>query len=82
LILLGSALAVPIALRYASVASHQNRLAFVGHQLGVVLAIVGWSLSGRLWVGFGYAVWFAGAQAWFSWAGRASRRKARAAPLG
>lgn len=70
LILLGSALAVPVALKFGAVARNGNRLAFVGHQTGVLVSLGGWLLSGRIWVGLIYALWFAAAQGWFVWSGR------------
>lgn len=73
-ILLGSAIAVPIAFKFATVAKNGNRLAFAGHQTGVLVALLGWLLSGRISIGVGHAVWFAAAQGWYSWTNRRATR--------
>ncbi len=70
LILLGSALALPIAFKFVAVARNGNRMAFIGHQLGVLIAMAGWLVSGRVSIALIHAAWFAFAQAWFVIVGR------------
>ncbi|MEM7273245.1 MAG: hypothetical protein AAF547_09220 [Actinomycetota bacterium] len=63
--LLGYGLSLPIATRLAAVVAGQHRLAMWGHQLGMVLAAVGWLLRGQVLVGVGHILWMTGAGIWF-----------------
>ncbi len=65
LILLGSALWLPIAVKFSGVVRTGNRMAFIGNQAGVLIAMAGWLVSGRVWVAAVHAIWFAAAQGWF-----------------
>ncbi len=77
LILLGSALCLPIAVKFSGVVKTGNRLAFIGNQIGVLIAMAGWLVSGRIWVALIHAVWFAAAQAWFVVIGKNDVRAGR-----
>lgn len=48
----------------------QNGMALVGHQAGVVIAGIGWIVSGRWFMALLHVVWIAGARTWFWQAGR------------
>ncbi len=77
LFILGYALALPIAFRMSAVVARQHRTALAGHQIGVVIALLGWLLTGRIWMVIVHAVWLLISRLWFSWG--ASRASSRAA---
>lgn len=68
LFLLGYALAVPVALRFAKVATAQKSIGLLGHQLGVIIAGIGWALRGKLIIVGLHVVWLVVAKIWFSMA--------------
>ncbi|MGF1598290.1 MAG: hypothetical protein ACFCVK_15375 [Acidimicrobiales bacterium] len=70
LFLLGYGLALPIGLRMVPIVAQQHRLAFAGHQVGVVIVLVGWLLRGSVGIAVIHALWLVGARIWFSWAAR------------
>lgn len=65
LFLLGYGLALPIGLRMTAIVSQQHRLAFVGHQVGVAIALLGWVLRGSVVIALIHVVWLVGARVWF-----------------
>jgi hypothetical protein len=66
LFLLGYGLALPIGMRLVGVVAGQNRLALAGHQLGVVIALVGWLLRGSVVLAVVHGLWLVAARVWFS----------------
>jgi len=73
LLLLGYALALPIGMKLGKVVAQQHRLALLGHQVGIMLAVVGWAVRGRPMMAFLHVLWLLGARAWFEMAGRRQR---------
>lgn len=65
LLLVGYVLAVPIASRLSTVVAAQHRLAMWGHQLGMMIAAVGWLFRGNVIVAIAHLVWVAFASVWF-----------------
>ncbi|MFV0526376.1 MAG: hypothetical protein ACK5RL_17975 [Acidimicrobiales bacterium] len=63
--IVGYALALPIGIRLSELAERGQRAALAGHQFGVVLAGVGWALSGRLVMAVLHLAWAVIAVAWF-----------------
>ncbi|MEL7155103.1 MAG: hypothetical protein AAFN30_00735 [Actinomycetota bacterium] len=72
LFIVGYALSLPIAFRMGAVAAGQHRAAFAGHQIGVVVALVGWIITGRVVMAVVHGLWLLGARLWFVWAGNRS----------
>ena len=70
LFLLGYGLALPIVFRLVHIIAVQNRLAFLGHQLGMVIALLGWIISGRVAMAVIHGLWLIGARLWFLMGGR------------
>lgn len=66
LFIVGYALSLPIAFRMAAVATGQHRAAFAGHQIGVVVALLGWIITGRIMMAVLHGLWLVGARLWFS----------------
>ena len=69
LFLVGYGLAIPIGMRLGHVARTGNRLALAGHQVGVVIALVGWLLRGSVALTVAHVVWLVAARIWFSVSG-------------
>jgi len=65
LFLIGYGLALPIALRMSAIVAQQHRLSFVGHQLGVGIALLGWALRGSVMIAVIHALWLVGVRVWF-----------------
>lgn len=74
LFLIGYGLALPIAARLASIVSGQQRLAFAGHQFGVLVAGLGWALRGTAALVLVHVVWLAAAYLWFTLSGRSAAK--------
>ena len=70
LFLAGYGLALPVATRLTSVIRDQSRLIFVAHQLGIIVAGLGWILRGSMVVAVAHIVWLIAARLWFAAAGR------------
>ncbi len=69
LFLLGYSLAIPIGLRMVSIVAAQQRLAVIGHQVGVVFALVGWLLRGSVVIALIHVAWLVGVRLWFQYGG-------------
>lgn len=82
LFLAGYGLALPIGSRLRAVVAEQHRLAMVGHQVGVLIATLGWVVRGRLLLAFVHLVWLTAAATWFAVSPRLPSRRARGAPEG
>ena len=78
LFLLGYGLAIPILFRLVHIVAVQHRLAFLGHQIGMVLALLAWALKGRVVMAVLHGVWLIVARIWFATSARRSRTKAEA----
>ena len=65
LFLLGYGLAIPIGLRMTTIVARQHRIALTGHQLGVVIALLGWLLRGSIVIVAIHALWLIGVRVWF-----------------
>ena len=65
LFLLGYGLALPIALQMSRIVAQQHRLAFVGHQVGVTIALVGWAIRGTITIALIHVLWVIGVRVWF-----------------
>ncbi|MFV0258601.1 MAG: hypothetical protein ACK5PP_09170 [Acidimicrobiales bacterium] len=72
LFILGYALALPIGMRLGDLAERGQRAALAGHQFGVIVAGLGWALSGRFLMAVLHGAWAVAAATWF-------RHKERAA---
>jgi hypothetical protein len=70
LFLVGYALALPLARRLPSIVTQQQRLAFAGHQLGVLVALIGWLSRGGYTVALAHLAWLIGTRIWFGLSGR------------
>lgn len=69
LFVLGYALALPIGFRLGRVVNGRQRLAFTGHQLGMVMAAGGWFLRGSTAIAVGHVLWLIGTRIWYGLAG-------------
>jgi hypothetical protein len=74
LFLLGYGLALPIGARLQAVVAGRHRLAMWGHQLGILIAALGWALRGGLAMAALHLAWLALAGVWFGFAPRLPRR--------
>ncbi len=63
--LLGYGLALPIGAKFASIKATQNRIAMIGHQVGVFLAAVGWGARGSIAMVAIHMLWIVVARIWF-----------------
>ncbi|MEM7338580.1 MAG: hypothetical protein AAF467_08035 [Actinomycetota bacterium] len=70
LFLVGYGLGLPILFRMTTVVAVQNRLAFIGHQVGFGIALGAWLLSGRVAIAVIHGLWIGIAAAWFSLSGK------------
>jgi len=75
LLLLGYALAAPLAGRLLSIVRGQHRLALAGHQGGMMLALLGWLTRGSYSMAGIHAVWMVAVKIWFELAPRRHRRQ-------
>jgi len=73
LLLLGYALALPIGMKLGKVVAQQHRLALLGHQVGILLAVAGWVVRGSPVLAAVHVLWLIGARVWFDLAGRRQR---------
>lgn len=80
LFIAGYGLALPLAGRLGTIVAGQQRLAFAGHQIGVVVALLGWLVRGSFVMATLHAVWVVGARLWY--ATRERRRPTTAAGAG
>lgn len=65
LFLLGYGLALPVGARLSVVVREQNRLALAGHQIGVIVALLGWGLRSSWAMVVLHGLWLVGARIWF-----------------
>jgi hypothetical protein len=65
LFILGYGLALPIGMKLGRMVAQQHRMALLGHQVGVILALLGWLLRGDLLLAAVHGVWLVGARIWF-----------------
>ena len=63
--LLGYGLALPIGAKFATIKASQNRIAMIGHQVGVFLAAVGWGARGSVAMVAVHMLWIVAARIWF-----------------
>ncbi|MEL6981751.1 MAG: hypothetical protein AAFO29_04940 [Actinomycetota bacterium] len=75
LFLVGYGLALPIASRLATVVANQIRLAIWGHQLGMLIAALGWVMRGGVLVAVIHLAWMAFVGVWFGFAPMVRRRR-------
>lgn len=73
LFLAGYGLALPLTGRLTTIVAGQQRLAFAGHQVGVMIAMLGWLLRGSFVVAIIHAVWVVAARLWYATAERRHR---------
>lgn len=76
LFVLGYALALPIASKLPALIAAGHRLAFWGHQLGIVIASLGWVARGQIPVVVGHVAWLVIVHIWFRLGSRRSRSTA------
>lgn len=74
LFLVGYGLALPIGARLPTVVADQHRLAMWGHQLGILIAALGWALRGRPIMAVIHLLWLALAGVWFGFRPAFGRR--------
>lgn len=65
LLLLGYGLAIPIGLQMTKIVQRRHRVALTGHQIGVVLSLLGWVLRGSIIIGAIHLLWLIGVRLWF-----------------
>ena len=75
LLLLGYALAAPLAGRLPSIVRGQHRIAFAGHQAGMMLGLIGWLTRGGYTAAGIHAAWMIAVKIWFELAPRRHRRQ-------
>lgn len=73
LFLAGYGLALPLAGRLTAIVAGQQRLAFAGHQVGVVIALLGWLVRGSFVMALLHLVWVVAARLWYAKAERQGR---------
>lgn len=69
LFLVGYGLALPIGARLGPVIRSGHRVAFLGHQLGVAIALLGWLLRGSAALVVAHIAWLALARLWLRMSG-------------
>ena len=79
LFLAGYGLALPLGSRLPSIVANQQRLAFAGHQFGILIALVGWLSRGSFILATLHLVWVVATRIWYGTAER-RQRQAPAAP--
>jgi hypothetical protein len=75
LFLVGYGLALPIASRLPTVVANQVRLAIWGHQLGMLIAALGWVMRGGILVAVIHLAWMALVSVWFGFSPLVRRRR-------
>ncbi len=65
LLALGYGLSIPIVARLTQLKQHRNRLAIVGHQVGMTIALVGWATRGRVVMVLIHLGWMIAVRIWF-----------------
>ncbi len=65
LLLMGYGLALPIVARLTQLKARRHRLAIVGHQVGMTIALIGWAVLGRVPMVLIHLVWMIGVRIWF-----------------
>lgn len=65
LFVLGYALALPVIARLGRVRASGNRFAIIGHQVGMIVALLGWALRGSVALTLFHVVWIVGIRIWF-----------------
>ncbi len=78
LFIAGYGLALPLAGRLSTIVATQQRLAFAGHQVGVLIALVGWLSRGAFVMATLHAVWVVATRLWYGTTERRQRRTAAA----
>jgi hypothetical protein len=73
LFLLGYGLALPIGMKMGRVVAEQQRTALAGHQIGVVIALVGWLLKGSVAFAVVHVIWLVAVRLWFQVGGNTQR---------
>lgn len=73
LLLLGYAIALPIAFRIGRIISTQNRIGLLGHQFGVMVAAIGWAVRGSYPVAAAHIGWLVVARIAFALFGARSK---------
>lgn len=73
LFLAGYGLALPLAARLSAIIAARQRLAFAGHQVGVVVALIGWLARGSIVMALLHVVWAVAARIWFASSERRGR---------
>lgn len=74
LFIAGYGLALPIGSRLPTIVANQQRLAFAGHQLGVLIAFVGWLSRGSFVMATLHVIWVVATRIWY---GTTERRHSR-----
>lgn len=77
LFIAGYGLALPLAARLSAIIATRQRLAFAGHQVGVVIALIGWLARGAIVMALLHAVWVVAARIWYA---SSERRRPVTAP--
>lgn len=66
LFIAGYGLALPLAARLSAVIAGRQRLAFAGHQVGVLIALLGWLVRGSIVMALLHVVWVVAAKLWYT----------------
>ena len=70
LFIAGYGLALPLASRLSTIVRGQQRLAFAGHQVGMLIALIGWLSRGAVVMALIHAVWVVATRLWYGGVGR------------
>lgn len=65
LFIAGYGLALPLAGRLSTIVTDRQRLAFAGHQVGVLIALLGWLVRGSIVMALVHVVWVVAAKLWY-----------------
>ncbi len=69
--MLGYSLAIPIGSKLPEVIRTRNKLALTGHQVGVIIAGLGWLVGARTPLVWMHLIWLLVASIWYGWVNRA-----------
>ncbi len=67
LLVIGYGLALPVALRAGSIPPRLRRLGLAGHQIGMIIAALGWAVRSNVILAVAHLVWALVAKIAISW---------------
>ncbi len=79
LLVLGYGVAAPTGFRLVQIVKNQHRMAFVGHQVGVIIAALGWAVKLSPIVAIIHIVWLIGTRLAFKFYSKRTPKQTKSA---